>query len=174
MLWALASCWKVANAAPLPSVSDVSTEADGPATFQKVFDATGMSKEAIYGAGRQWIAENFRSSKAVIEYEDVAEGVIIGQANMPYPCASAMECLGKPDWTVRFTMRMEAREGRFRLTFTNVRLHWPAKVNAGVAQPEFEGAVRRERDLEKIRPKLEAFGAGIQSKLANRAASNEW
>lgn len=44
------------------------TEADR--TFEGSFEAPGATKDQIYNATKVWIAENFRSAKAVIEYDN--------------------------------------------------------------------------------------------------------
>lgn len=161
-------------AAALPISALAADLTEEQRTLVQVYDAPGHDKAAIYTAGRQWIAENFKSAKAVIEYESQADGTIIGNGNINYPCASAWECLGKPDWTVPFTMRLEAKDERFRLTFSNIRLHWPAKINAGIRQPEFDGPVRSAKDMDKIKPKLMIFGDEIRTSLTTRAASDNW
>lgn len=143
-------------------------------TIAQVFDAPGANKAAVYTAGRQWIAENFRSAKAVIEYESQADGTIIGKGFIPYPCASGWECLGKPDWTVPFTLRFEAKDERFRLTFSDLRIQWPAKFANGVTQPAFDGPVRKQKDMDKIRPQLLLMGKGIQASMTASASSDNW
>jgi len=143
-------------------------------TVVQVFDAPGADKVEVFRAGRQWIAENFRSAKAVIEYESAADGTIIGKGFIPYPCASAWECVGKPDWKVPFTLRFEAKDERFRLTFTDLRIQWPAKFANGVTQPAFDGVVRTQKDMDKIRPKLLLMGEGIRASVARGPSSDNW
>lgn len=161
-------------AAALPTAAIAADLTEDQRTLVQVFDAPGHDKAAIYTAGRQWIAENFKSAKAVIEYESKDDGTIIGNGNINYPCASAWECVGKPDWTVPFTMRLEAKDERFRLTFSNIRLHWPAKINAGIRQPEYDAPVRSTKDMDKIKPKLMMFGKEISTSLTTRAAGDNW
>lgn len=143
-------------------------------TIVQVFDAPGADKVEVFRAGRQWIAENFRSAKAVIEYEDAADGTIIGRGFIPYPCANGWECLGKPDWKVPFTLKFEAKDERFRLTFSDLRIQWPARFANGVTQPAFDGPVRTQKDMDKIKPKLIEVGAGISSKIGREKSSDNW
>lgn len=143
-------------------------------TIVQVFDAPDVDKVEIFRGGRKWIAENFRSAKAVIEYESAADGTIIGKGFIPYPCASAWECVGKPDWKVPFTLRFEAKDERFRLTFTDIRIQWPARFANGVTQPAFDGPVRTQKDMDKIRPQLLLMGKGIQASMTASASSDNW
>ncbi|WP_329894320.1 DUF4468 domain-containing protein [Stenotrophomonas sp. SMYL20] len=143
-------------------------------TIVQVFEAPGADKADVFRAGRQWIAENFRSAKAVIEYESAADGTIIGKGFIPYPCASGWECVAKPDWTVPFTLRFEAKDQRFRLTFSDLRIQWPAKYANGVTQPAGDLVVRKQKDLDKIKAKLIETGPGIQAMVGKAKPNDDW
>lgn len=143
-------------------------------TIVQVFEAPGADKAEVFRAGRQWIAENFRSAKAVIEYESADDGTIIGKGFIPYPCASGWECTAKPDWTVPFTLRFEAKDQRFRLTFSDLRIQWPAQFANGVTQPAGDLVVRKQKDLDKIKAKLIAAGPGIQTMVSREKSSDDW
>ena len=54
------------------------TEADR--TFERIVPAPGHNKDEIYDSVKMWIAENFRSAKAVIEYDNKQAGTIIGNS----------------------------------------------------------------------------------------------
>jgi len=143
-------------------------------TIVQVFEAPGADKADVFRAGRHWIAENFRSAKAVIEYESAADGTIIGKGFIPYPCASGWECVAKPDWTVPFTLRFEAKDQRFRLTFSDLRIQWPAKYANGVTQPAGDLVVRKQKDLDKIKAKLIETGPGIQAMVGKAKPNDDW
>lgn len=53
--------------------------------IEQVFDTPGYDKAQIYDAAKVWIAENFRSAKAVMEYDNKEEGTLIGNGLIPYP-----------------------------------------------------------------------------------------
>jgi len=44
--------------------------ADADRTFERIVEAPGYSKKQIFNGTKIWIAENFRSAKAVLEYEN--------------------------------------------------------------------------------------------------------
>lgn len=172
--WKRLAAAAVAATTLFSATATAATLTEEQRTIVQVFEAPGADKLTIYTAGRQWIAENFRSAKAVIEYESKDEGTIIGNGVMNYPCASAWECLGKPDWKVPFTMRLEAKDERFRLTFTNIHLFWPPGVNAGIRQPGHDSPVTSPKDMAKIKPKLLEFGEDIKTSLSSRKADDNW
>ena len=76
--------------------------------FERIVHATGVPKDKIYNSTKMWVAENFRSAKAVLEYEDKESGTIIGNGTIKYPC-SGLECIGSGDWKVFFTMRVDIK-----------------------------------------------------------------
>jgi len=53
--------------------------ADADRTFERIVEAPGYSKEQIFNGTKIWIAENFKSAKAVLEYENKDAGTIIAQ-----------------------------------------------------------------------------------------------
>ncbi|WP_162433356.1 DUF4468 domain-containing protein [Pseudoxanthomonas koreensis] len=142
---------------------------------EQVFEAPGFTRAQIYDSAKVWIAENFRSAKAVMEYENKDEGTLIGNGLIPYPCKSAFECLGKPDWKVRFTMKVETKDEKFRLTFSNIGLVWPAAVHNGVVSRANDGSpLNSQKDREKISAALVAFGPQIQATLGKAKADDNW
>lgn len=127
-------------------------------TFNAVFEVPDSSKDKIFTATKIWIAENFRSAKSVIEYENKEEGTLIGNGVIPYPC-SGLECVAKADWSVPFTLRVDIKDQKFKLTFSNIKLSWPPSYNSTFgAQSGHDGPVSQQGDLDAIKPKLLDFG----------------
>lgn len=143
-------------------------------TIIQVFEAPGYTKDQIFAATKMWIAENFKSAKAVIEYENKDEGTIIGNGIISYPCGNAFSCMAKRDWTVPFTMRTESKDGRFRLTFTNIHLAWPASYASGISTPAHDGPLNQRSDLDKIRPELLKFGEQLVASMGKARNSDDW
>lgn len=140
---------------------------------ETVYEAPGHTSDQIFSAARMWMAENFKSSKAVIEYENRNEGTLIGNGSISYPC-EGYECLLKADWKVPFTMRLETKDGKFRVTFTNIHLAWPARYSSGIAISADDFPVRRQKDLDRIRPKLLNIGEAIQAAVISKQTSTDW
>lgn len=85
-------------------------------TVQKTVEMPGMSKPEICKKSRDWVANTFRDSKAVIEVYDLEEGTIIGKGAADIIVMSGFVPV---DFSVRFTMRIDCRDGRYRFTATN-------------------------------------------------------
>lgn len=161
--------------------SPIASEAKRPAplteeerTVVQVYEAPGFTKEQLFVASRMWIAQNFKSAKAVIEYESKDEGTIIGNGNMTYPCGGGFSCMLKADWRVPFTMKVETKDGKVRLTFTNIHLAWPASYRSGISSPAADFPVRDRADLEKIKPELLKFGAQIVTSVGQLKSNDNW
>lgn len=143
-------------------------------TVSQVYEVPGFTKDQIFTATKVWIAETFRSAKAVTEYENQQEGTLIGNGVINYPC-SGMDCLAKSDWRVPFTMRVDTKDGKFRLTFTNIRLAWSGSYNTTVGyMPAHEGPVQMQNDMDAIKPKLLAFGDQLTQAIKANAAAKPW
>lgn len=116
-------------------------------SIESVVDIPGRTKDQIYSSTKIWIAENFHSAKAVIEDDDRAAGRVIGNGLIQYPC-SGISCLGKEDWKIGFTMRVDIKDQKFRITFSNIKLSFPPSsgtifvpgIDRTVLQGEFDDA----------------------------------
>lgn len=95
-----------------------------PATetkIERIVEIQGYEKNHIYDSVRMWIAENFKSAKKVIEYEDKNTGTIIGNGNIQYLC-QGIDCMAVDNkWRVFFTIRVDVKNNKFRITFTNLK-----------------------------------------------------
>jgi hypothetical protein len=143
--------------------------------FSKVYSAPGLPKAKIYDAAKIWIAENFRSAKRVIEYENPKTATLIGNGGMPYPC-SAVGCIARHDWNVTFTMRMDAKDERFRLTFSNVGLFFPP-TGGGFLRPYsagYNGPVRSQEQMDSISPRLLAYGDELLATIVREKRDKNW
>lgn len=139
--------------------------------FKQVFQAEGFTKQQIFSGVKIWIAENFKSGKAVLEYENAEEGVIIGNGRIAYPC-SGLSCLAKGNWNINFTMRAEVKDARFRLSFTNLQLALPATTGAFSSGPK--DVPLGEADKVRVAPKLQSFGPEIVASLAANKGGSDW
>ncbi|AJD46732.1 hypothetical protein S7S_01540 [Isoalcanivorax pacificus W11-5] len=141
--------------------------------FEQVVAVEGMDKDAIYVGLRSWIAENFRSAKSVIEYENQDDGILIGNGVIPYPC-KGISCLAKSEWTHPFTMKIEVRDQRFRVTYSNINLAWPASYNNGIASPARNAPIHNKSDMDGAKAELTQLTESMRSSLSSGAKSNDW
>lgn len=136
-------------------------------TVVQVYEAPGFTKDRLFDGAKRWVAENFRSAEAVLDYEDRESGTLIGNGNMVIdpPMQRGVSYYGVYRGRVGFKMKVEAREGRMRLSFTNVMLMYRG---SGESPPV------RAVDMENIRAKLLEFGPQIVASLGQVDGSDDW
>lgn len=137
-------------------------------TVETVYEVPGLSKDQIYDASLAWIAQNFRSAKSVVEMDNRAAGVLIGNGIIAYPCEGAA-CIGKGNWKVGFTMQCDVKDAKFKLLFTNVRVLVPGEVGV---RPSAENPIYWSADMQVIRPKLLALGESLRD--STRKSKSDW
>ncbi len=139
-------------------------------TFNKIVEAKGKTKDEIYISAKSWLAETFKSSKAVIEVDSKEDGLIIGNGIIPYPC-TGLECMGREGWKVPFTMKIEIKENKFKMTFSNILLSTPGQ--AGVYPPS-TNPIYRQGDLDKIKPELLKLTEQLSIAITKKEESKDW
>lgn len=141
-------------------------------SIEKVVEVPDLNKDQIYDQTKIWIAENFRSAKAVLEYENKETGTIIGNGTMSYPC-SGLGCLAKADWKTHFTMRVDIKDSKYRATFSNLRL-WTPATTSPIYMPAAESPIHWQEDLDAIKPKLLDIVDQMTASLKNSKNKANW
>ena len=145
---------------------------EGP--IEKIVSVRGFSKNQIFDRTKIYIAENFRSTKAVLEYENKETGTIIGNGKIKYP-ATGFGATALKDWTVNFTMRVDIKDGRFRCTFSNLRLLSPESYDriSGV-KPRGEREIKTEAEYDEIKAELLKIPDKIKAYVIGSKQTDNW
>lgn len=77
------------------------------------------NKDQIFDQSGAWIAETFRSAKAVIEHKDKEAGILIGNGAVDIEIGVGFFKTSMP---YLFKIKEEIKDGKFRLTFSDVKL----------------------------------------------------
>lgn len=145
-------------------------------TLEIITEAPDFTKDQIFTGSKVWIAENFKSAKSVIEYENKEDGVIIGNGSTSYPC-TGMECLqagAATDWKLNFTMRIDAKDNKFRTTFTNLSIYKPATYNPYAGLNKGGEDYITQGALPAIKAKLNAYPVRIKDSLQKNNTNKNW
>lgn len=146
--------------------------------FSQIYDAPGFTRDVLYEKTKIWIAETFRSAKAVMEYDNAKSGTLIGNGAIPFPCKdTSFYCTLRRNWTVPFTMKMEAQDNKFRLTFSNLRLAWPETYGGLIYtghQPAGDMPLVQQEYYNMVRPALLGLGEEIKMSLKKTVDSGKW
>ncbi len=140
-------------------------------TISIVKEAKG-SKDELFDATKIWIAETFNSAKAVIEFADKEKGTIIGNGTSKYPCTEM--CFGSYKWSLHYSMRVDFKDDRYKVTFTNLELSWPASYSNGVLTKAYRGAVASQGDYEAIKTHLLGLADNLDNSIHSESKSSDW
>lgn len=100
-----------------PGIPKMLTEEES--IIQKIVEVPGYTKDQIFERSKMWIAENFKSAKAVLEYENKENGILIGHGNMALPVSDIRSMATLP-WRFKFILKEEAKNDKFRVTYSNL------------------------------------------------------
>jgi len=142
-------------------------------TIQQVVEVPGFTKYQIYDCCKIWVAERFISAKTVIEHDDRENCCLIGNGIIKYPCRG-LECITKGDWQVYFTMRIDTKDGKFRQTFRNLQLSWPARMDSLGYHPAYRGPINTQEDLDRIKPALLEMANQIKFAMGQEKMKADW
>ena len=130
----------------------------------KVVEAPGMSKDQIFERSKIWLAKTFRQpasgfaednwTRTVIRYENGAKGIIVANAAILYPYRNFSGDTYKEGWEVRFTMTEEMRDGKARVTFSDLVMYVPPHI-CGTRYPQVMSSYQKDltaEEFEKVRP----------------------
>lgn len=84
--------------------------------YVEVIEHNQKSKEA-YELSKMWLANTFRDSKAVIEYDNIEKGTVIGKGILPnvgYGMGASMD--------TSFTLEINVKDNKSRIMLNNIML----------------------------------------------------
>ena len=135
-------------------------------------------KNQIYERSKIFIAENFKSAKAVIEYDNKEQGTLIGNGNVMYPCGNFFTCGALKNVRITFQMRIDVKDEKIRITFNNILAYFPPR--AGQRYPAYvppsEGSERPLSDEEynDSKPKLIELAHSLIESLKGSGKKESW
>jgi hypothetical protein len=151
--------------------------------IQKVVDAPNVSKNRIFEKSKIWFVKTFRQSMAgwwaqnstrtVIQYENEEKGVLIANAAILYPLERFPGSY-KEGWEVRFTLQEEMKDGKARITFSNLNMFVPTVFCGNLYAGETSSYEKRlnAEEFERIKPVFHDFADQLGAYLA--APEKEW
>lgn len=142
-------------------------------TFENIVEVNGFTKDQIYVASKVWLAQTFASAKAVTEMDSQEAGILIGNGNTTYPC-EGIQCIATVDWRVKFTMRIDMKDDKFKIAFSNINLAWPSSYANGVNMPSHDAPVSTQGDMDRIKPKLLALGDELKTAILQNKTNSNW
>lgn len=93
----------------------------GIVEYNGVYEIDESAME-LYNRARRYFATEYRSAQDVLQMDD-ADSQLIGKANTKV--SGDLTGFGRSEYTMRFTIDLQFRDGRYRFAFYNFSLLWP-------------------------------------------------
>ncbi len=176
-LFSLSSSVSVASGIPIeiPKINPEDIAEESEKSFFFINDAPGQKKDTLFFNAKQWIAESFKSSKAVIDLEDKAEGVIVGNGVIPYPtkdCAGACELIAS--WKYRFKVKIDLKDNRYRMSFSEIEFFSiPAYIGGGYVPP-VQRPLLHKKEVQTVKDELQKLSATLAKYAENKKTDDKW
>lgn len=119
-----------------------------------------LSKSEIFNKCLQWMATTFVSSKHVIELQDSAQGVIIGNGIVDASWQSM-------SFVINFTLRIDIKDQKYRFKSFNYIAHYGNTSNPGNPNMSKELA-------DRTRDKINELEKSLFTYLAENSKANEF
>lgn len=103
--------------------------AQEPLALDTVLQAPNMGKEQIYKVAKQWFVDNMNDASRVIQLDDEKDCIIMGKYNIPFEVKS-LTYAGLNGY-LKNTIKIQARDGRYRLQIYDVTHYGQAQYNSG-------------------------------------------
>lgn len=92
---------------------------EGKIKYTEVVQAPGKTKAELFQSAKVWFADNFRSAKDVINFQDESAGIVSGRGNT----SIYMKLMGQViERTLYFSIKIEARDERYRYTIEEIEI----------------------------------------------------
>jgi hypothetical protein len=117
-----------------------------------------LPKDALFTQTVLWIAENIRSPRSVIQFQDRDLGTIVGNGSYDISIDSGfLPFLSPVNVPVSYRVRIDVRDNRYRMTFSDVRLYLDATPRA-LDYTDRDSTERRARDhFEQLANSLDQY-----------------
>lgn len=143
--------------------------------YERVVEIPATNKEKIYDGSRQWFAKNFNDSNSVIKYEDPKTGSIIGKGSMQYAClGGVLACYGTEDDKLEFTVRVDAKDNKARVSFEDLNIHSPSTYSSGVRSLARDSKVILQNEVTAVKSMLDNTINNLAGDVKTGARNTDW
>lgn len=121
--------------------------------------------DAVIQRVETWAALNFDSAQDAVQKTGetfVAKGYI------DWPC-KGFSCMVKSDWRLHFTLRVDTKDGRFRVQILDPEVAWPPSPTG----PAHQGPIRQKGDQKAAGEALTALTEGLIATVQD-SADDDW
>ena len=122
----------------------------------------------------EWFAKSFNDSNSVIMYEDAKTGSIIGKGSMQYNCVGGvLMCYATQDDKLEFTVRVDAKDNRARVSFRDLNIHSPSTYSADKT-PASDSKVILQNEVTAVKAMLDKTVDSLAGDVKAGSKSTNW
>ena len=129
--------------------------------YQEVVEIDA-DQATIYNKSLQWMAEGFRSAQDVIQYKDEGEGVIIGKGSVAVTYTFA-------PYPTHFTLKIEAKDGRYRVTFFDIFF-----ISKGAFGAELKTGITNQLQIDNFSKEAKKLSESLREYVTGDASGGTW
>lgn len=129
--------------------------------FQEILEIPGASRQQLFEHAKVWAARQFSAELDVIRFANRDQGLIMAKTFIDHSRPS--KTWGSDQFEFRFSLMVETKEQRMRVTFNNMSL-------IGTYGPE----TILKSDMEAIRPRLEASLKNLTASFEQPQEDDDW
>ena len=114
----------VATPLAILAAAVIATSACAQGLTVEIVRGASLPKDLLFTQTVIWIAENFRSSRSAIQFQDRDLGTIVGNGSYDMSIDPGLLPFFPPAAVpVTYRVRIDVRDNRYRMTFADIRLH---------------------------------------------------
>lgn len=140
----------------------------------QVIDLPDQPKEKLFESSKIWLAKTFKSSNNVVQYADKGTGSIIGKGSIQYPCEGFIDCAAFGKDYINFTIKIDTKDNKSRISFSDVTWKSMPSVNAGVVNHGGEFPLRTVKLQTQVKTKFESIIEQYTVDVVKQQADVDW
>lgn len=141
----------------------------------QVVEINGQSKDKLFDASKIWVAKAFKSSNNVVQYADKESGSIIGKGNIQFPCEGFIDCGAFGSDRVNFTIKIDTKDNRARLSFLDITRTPLTYVKGGLNHNiGKEIPITQVKQQQQVKLKLESIIDQYKTDVLKQQSDNTW
>ena len=136
----------------------IATSAGAQGMTVEIIRGAPLPKDSLFTQTVLWIAENFRSARSAIQFQDRDLGTIVGNGSYDLSIdGGLLPFLSPVNVPVSYKVRIDVRDYRYRMTFSDVRLYLDAAPRA-LDYTDRDSTERRAREhFEQLGNSLDQY-----------------
>jgi hypothetical protein len=129
----------------LSGCADMTLAENSKKPIEVVTEVADRTQKQIFSAAKSWVAETSMARLEMID-SDQYSGRLVVKGIGQRPCESGMDCLLHGEYLIQFTLRIDTKDGKFKMTYLDLGMIPPARPPSTVRGAPY--AIILQRDVD--------------------------